>query len=104
MIGWEEKGARQMNEIGTNIKTLRREKRMSQEQLAQALHVTRQTVSAWERGVALPGLDTLKEPPMFQVSETHFAKTWLLDPRAPKTEKPEIIQNIHEKLLDAFNI
>ena len=50
-----------MNEIGTNIKALRREKRMSQEQLAQALHVTRQTVSAWERGVALPGLDTLKE-------------------------------------------
>ena len=41
MIGWEEKGARQMNEIGTNIKALRREKRMSQEQLAQALRVTR---------------------------------------------------------------
>ena len=41
-----------MNEIGTNIKALRREKRMSQEQLAQALHVTRQTVSAWERGVS----------------------------------------------------
>ena len=50
-----------MNEIGTNIKALRREERMSQEQLAQALHVTRQTVSAWERGVALPGLDTLRE-------------------------------------------
>ena len=49
-------------------------------------------------------VDTLKEPPMFQVSETHFAKTWLLDPRAPKVEKPEIIQNIHEKLMDAFNI
>ena len=49
-------------------------------------------------------IDTLKEPPMFQVSETHFAKTWLLDPRAPKVEKPEIIQNIHEKLVQAFNI
>ena len=49
-------------------------------------------------------VDTLKEPPMFQVSETHFAKTWLLDPRAPKTEKPEAIQNIHEKLMEAFNI
>ena len=49
-------------------------------------------------------VDTLVEPPMFQVSETHFAKTWLLDPRAPKVEKPEAIQNIHEKLLDAFNI
>ncbi len=49
-------------------------------------------------------VDTLKEPPMFAVTETHFAKTWLLDPRAPKYEKPEIIQNIHEKLMDAFNI
>ena len=49
-------------------------------------------------------IDTLKEPPMFQVSETHFAKTWLLDPRAPKVEKPEAIQNIHEKLMESFNI
>ncbi len=49
-------------------------------------------------------IDTLKEPPMFQVSETHFAKTWLLDPRAPKVEKPEAIQNIHEKLVESFNI
>ena len=49
-------------------------------------------------------IDTIEEPPMFQVSETHFAKTWLLDPRAPKIEKPEIIQDIHQKLIDAFNI
>ena len=43
-------------------------------------------------------LDFEKEPPFFQVSETHFAKTWLLDPRAPKLEKPEVIQNLHEKI------
>ncbi len=49
-------------------------------------------------------IDTVAEPPMFQVSDTHFAKTWLLDPRAPKIEKPEGIQNIHEKLMAAFNI
>ena len=49
-------------------------------------------------------IDTLLDPPMFQVSETHFAKTWLLDPRAPKVEKPEAIRNLHEKLLEAFNI
>ena len=49
-------------------------------------------------------IDTLMDSPMFQVSETHFAKTWLLDPRAPKIEKPEAIQNLHEKLLEAFNI
>ncbi len=49
-------------------------------------------------------IDTLLEPPMFQVTETHFAKTWLLDPRAPKLEKPEGIRDIHEKLMAAFNI
>ncbi len=49
-------------------------------------------------------IDTLVEPPMFQVSETHFAKTWLLDPRSPKVEKPEAIQNIHEKLLATYHI
>ena len=49
-------------------------------------------------------IDTLEEPPMFKVTDTHYAKTWLLDPRAPKTEKPEAIQNIHEKLLKAYNL
>lgn len=49
-------------------------------------------------------IDTLKEPPMFRVSDTHYAKTWLLDSRAGKVEKPEIIRDIHGKLLRAFNI
>ena len=49
-------------------------------------------------------IDTLKEPPMFRVSPTHFAKTWLEDPRSPKVQKPEIIENIHEKLVEAYNI
>ena len=49
-------------------------------------------------------VDTLKEPPMFRITDTHYAKTWLLDPRAPKVEKPEIIQNIHEKMQNAYNI
>ncbi len=49
-------------------------------------------------------IDTLKEPPMFQVSDTHYAKTWLLDPRAPKIEKPDTIKDIHQKLMNAFNI
>ena len=49
-------------------------------------------------------IDTLAEPPMFKVTETHYAKTWLLEPNAPKVEKPEIIPDIHEKLLRAYNI
>ena len=49
-------------------------------------------------------IDTLKDAPMFKVTDTHYAKTWLLDPRAPKIEKPEAIRNLHEKLVEAFNI
>ena len=44
------------------------------------------------------------EPPLFKISETHYAKTWLCDPRAPKIPKPDMITNIHEKPLKAFNI
>ena len=47
-------------------------------------------------------IDLVEEPPMFQVSETHFAKTWLLDPRAPKAEAPANIQNLHEKMLKTY--
>ena len=43
-------------------------------------------------------VDTLAQPPMFQVSDTHFARTWLLDERAPKVEKPSQIRDLHEKL------
>lgn len=44
-------------------------------------------------------IDFEEEPPLFQVSPTHFAKTWLLDERAPKVEKPELIRNLHEKMI-----
>ena len=36
-------------------------------------------------------IDRVEEPPMFEVSPTHFAATWLLDPRAPKVPVPEEI-------------
>ena len=49
-------------------------------------------------------IDTLEDSPMFKVTDTHYAKTWLLDPRAPKISKPEAIEDIHGKLMKAFNI
>ena len=44
-----------------------------------------------ERSQFALGIDYEKEPPFFKVSETHFAKTWLLDKRAPKIQPPEVI-------------
>ena len=33
-------------------------------------------------------VDDKADPPMFKISDTHYAATWLLDPRAPKVEMP----------------
>lgn len=41
-------------------------------------------------------IDFLFRPPYFEVSPTHKAKTWLLDPRAPKVEPPEAIRKLWE--------
>lgn len=39
-------------------------------------------------------IDFIERPPYFTVSETHKAKTWLLDPRAPKVEPPAVMEKI----------
>ena len=49
-----------MASVGTHIKRLRAAKRMTQEELAEQLHVTRQAVSAWETGKALPDVEPLE--------------------------------------------
>ncbi len=36
-------------------------------------------------------IDFEKQPPMFKVSDTHYAATWLLHPDAPKVERPRVI-------------
>lgn len=42
-------------------------------------------------------IDFVERPPYFQVTETHYARTWLLDPRAPKAEPPTAIQAMRAK-------
>ena len=44
-----------------NLKTLRIQKGMSQEVLAERLHVVRQTVSKWEKGLSVPDAEMLKQ-------------------------------------------
>ena len=42
-------------------------------------------------------IDFVKRPPYFDVSTTHRAKTWLLDPRAPKIEPPAAVRMLQEE-------
>ena len=44
------------NTIGKNIKKLRRQNAVKQDVLASSLHLRRQTVSSYERGVTLPNI------------------------------------------------
>ena len=39
-------------------------------------------------------IDFVERPPYFDITETHKARTWLLDPRAPSVEPPVHIQNL----------
>ena len=41
-----------------------------------------------ERNAYALAIDYKKEPPCFTLSETHQARTWLLDPRAPEVTNP----------------
>lgn len=50
-----------MASVGTHIRRIRTERRMTQEQLAEKLYVTRQAVSAWETGKAQPDVETLAQ-------------------------------------------
>lgn len=46
--------------LGENIKTLRKNKGLTQEELAARLHVVRQTVSKWEKGLSVPDAELLQ--------------------------------------------
>jgi oligopeptide transport system ATP-binding protein len=41
-------------------------------------------------------IDFEEQPPMFKVSDTHFAATWLLHPDAPKFELPDAVKRLKE--------
>jgi oligopeptide transport system ATP-binding protein len=47
-------------------------------------------------------IDFEEEPPLYQISETHFAKTWLLHPDAPKVVPPDAVQRRIRKLSSTF--
>ena len=47
--------------LSDNIKTLRKARGFSQEELAARVHVVRQTVSKWEKGLSVPDAELLQK-------------------------------------------
>lgn len=77
-----------------NIYTLRRKAGLSQEQLAEQLEVTRQTISKWEGGHSVPDLEKLQTmAKLFGVTLDELTGTGVLQPRMAqkKTVNPGLI-------------
>ncbi len=50
-----------MNKLGSKIAGKRKSLEMTQIEFAERMHVTRQTVSRWEAGTAMPDIDKIRE-------------------------------------------
>lgn len=72
--------------LNENIKSLRKSNGLSQEQLANEMHVVRQTVSKWERGLSVPDSDSL-----IKLSEIlHTSVSILLGENVEEVHKTEV--------------
>lgn len=57
-----------------------------------------------ERNKYAMQIDFEEQPPMFKISETHFAATWLLHPDAPKVEPPKAVTDRIERMKKAGGV
>lgn len=78
-----------MRDTGKNIRDLRIRRNMTQDQLAEKLFVTRQTVSNYETGKSRPDIDMLVK--IAEVLETDVNQI-LYGPSKPQNRKPELIR------------
>lgn len=80
--------------LNENIKRLRKQKRMTQEEAAEHLNVVRQTISKWEKGLSVPDSEMLiRIADMFEVSVSS-----LLGENIEITENDDEMKIISEKL------
>ena len=82
--------------IGTFLKTLRKEKGLTQEQLAEHLNVSNRSVSRWETGTNMPDISLLTEiAEFYDVSIPE-----LIDGERKSAEMNEDVKNTAEKMAD----
>lgn len=80
--------------IGERISTLRRERNISQAQLARDLEVSRQAVSKWENDLCAPDMVKMIQLADILNTEVEFLATG----KKPVYESPPIVVNIVEKV------
>lgn len=76
-----------------NLKNLRKEKGLSQEELAERLHIVRQTISKWEKGLSVPDADILIR--IAEIFETSVS-TLLGDTVEPSNDRNIVAQKLEQ--------
>jgi len=56
------------------------------------------------RNIYALNIDFKQEPPMFRISDTHFAATWLLHEKAPKIEMPDALMKRIETMRQEYGM
>ena len=90
--------------LSENIKILRKQKGYSQEALAEKLHVVRQTVSKWEKGLSVPDAELLRElSELFEVPVSTLLGGKIEEEARPNPEMEQIANQLallNEQLAD----
>lgn len=83
--------------------TLRKAKNLTQEQLAEKLDVSRQSISKWESGQAVPEMEKIVAlSVVFDVTTDYLLKSSEIDDLSVKTEMLEKQQQTPRSFLQAF--
>ena len=92
-------------EIGNKILELRKKNNLSQEQLAEKMHVARQTISKWELGETSPDIKQAKElSKIFNVSLDELTDNSIKDVVIEKVSNTEKLAGLILKLIKIFII
>ena len=85
------------NKTGTLIKELRKEKNMTQKDLADFLHITDKAVSKWERGLCAPDISLLE--PLSKALDISITEL-ISGERVPQNETSEKVEENAKNVID----
>ena len=98
MVYLKHKTIGEVSMLAENIKTIRKQRGMTQEELAARLNVVRQTVSKWEKGLSVPDAELLKK--LAEILETDVSSLLgaKINTESNANEIAEQLSRINEQL------
>ena len=90
-------------EFNEKLQALRKQKNMTQEELAQALYVSRTAISKWESGRGFPSIDSLKSIARFfgiSVDDLLSGEEILTIAEADQKHKHRLLRDLYLAMLD----